>query len=372
MVSTLRQWRLLFRRDETIFRLFSNDRSNFETIFSRPRRRKERRKRGGRKGLSRFTNTIVFKLKIRWYFTPNENNPHSYSYSYKSKLSLLETINETFPSLFLFPGCAFVKLSSHQEALAAINTLHGSQTMPVSAQRCFSRHRQNFEISKRNRTTLNGQVGNNDASRDPRMIVDEGGFWSQTPSLSLQSNDRPNRNLHNTWRSVGHPPPLVKPPNFLSLGSWTQEFLVVIELSVSFGRDSTCWLAKVSAKPLAELDHTTFLPSPTPRHYYRPPPSTNNRRWWWWWWWFIDVSKLASPGLLGLRGRGGGLTADRWLMTKRWPWSIGNNTGWESGSATRWIIEIIGIPIPCLPRFNTCFRSENIYGAGFRMDGKNE
>lgn len=223
------------------------------------------------------------------------------------EISLLETINETFPSLFLFPGCAFVKLSSHQEALAAINTLHGSQTMPVSAQRCFSRHRQNFEISKRNRTTLNGQVGNNDASRDPRMIVDEGGFWSWLPSLSLQSNDRPNRNLHNTWRSVGHPPPLVKPPNFLSLGSWTQEFLVVIELSVSFGRDSTCWLAKVSAKPLAELDHTTFLPSPTPRHYYRPPPSTNNRRWWWWWWWFIDVSKLASPGLLGLRGKGEGL-----------------------------------------------------------------
>lgn len=278
------------------------------------------------------------------------------------EISLLETINETFPSLFLFPGCAFVKLSSHQEALAAINTLHGSQTMPVSAQRCFSRHRQNFEISKRNRTTLNGQVGNNDASRDPRMIVDEGGFWSWLPSLSLQSNDRPNRNLHNTWRSVGHPPPLVKPPNFLSLGSWTQEFLVVIELSVSFGRDSTCWLAKVSAKPLAELDHTTFLPSPTPRHYYRPPPSTNNRRWWW----FIDVSKLASPGLLGLRGRGGGLTADRWLMTKRWPWSIGNNTGWESGSATRWIIEIIGIPI--LLRFNTCFRSENIYGAGNRWE----
>ena len=29
-------------------------------------------------------------------------------------------------------GCAFVKFSSHQEALAAINSLHGSQTMPVS------------------------------------------------------------------------------------------------------------------------------------------------------------------------------------------------------------------------------------------------
>lgn len=29
-------------------------------------------------------------------------------------------------------GCAFVKFPSHQEALAAINSLHGSQTMPVS------------------------------------------------------------------------------------------------------------------------------------------------------------------------------------------------------------------------------------------------
>lgn len=29
-------------------------------------------------------------------------------------------------------GCAFVKYSSHQEAQAAINSLHGSQTMPVS------------------------------------------------------------------------------------------------------------------------------------------------------------------------------------------------------------------------------------------------
>lgn len=30
-------------------------------------------------------------------------------------------------------GCAFVKYSSHAEAQAAINALHGSQTMPVSA-----------------------------------------------------------------------------------------------------------------------------------------------------------------------------------------------------------------------------------------------
>ncbi|MED6290767.1 CUGBP Elav-like member 4 [Characodon lateralis] len=29
-------------------------------------------------------------------------------------------------------GCAFVKFSSHAEAQAAINSLHGGQTMPVS------------------------------------------------------------------------------------------------------------------------------------------------------------------------------------------------------------------------------------------------
>ncbi|GCC32801.1 hypothetical protein chiPu_0011265 [Chiloscyllium punctatum] len=29
-------------------------------------------------------------------------------------------------------GCAFVKFSAHAEAQAAINALHGSQTMPVS------------------------------------------------------------------------------------------------------------------------------------------------------------------------------------------------------------------------------------------------
>lgn len=32
-------------------------------------------------------------------------------------------------------GCAFVKYSSHAEAQAAISSLHGSQTMPVSAGR---------------------------------------------------------------------------------------------------------------------------------------------------------------------------------------------------------------------------------------------
>lgn len=34
--------------------------------------------------------------------------------------------------VFLCLGCAFVKFSSHTEAQAAINSLHGGQTMPVS------------------------------------------------------------------------------------------------------------------------------------------------------------------------------------------------------------------------------------------------
>ena len=34
--------------------------------------------------------------------------------------------------LFSVAGCAFVKFSSHPEAQAAITSLHGSQTMPVS------------------------------------------------------------------------------------------------------------------------------------------------------------------------------------------------------------------------------------------------
>lgn len=35
-------------------------------------------------------------------------------------------------SVFVCTGCAFVKFSSHAEAQAAINSLHGGQTMPVS------------------------------------------------------------------------------------------------------------------------------------------------------------------------------------------------------------------------------------------------
>ena len=36
-------------------------------------------------------------------------------------------------------GCAFVKFSTHGEAQSAINSLHGSQTMPVSVHHSFSR-----------------------------------------------------------------------------------------------------------------------------------------------------------------------------------------------------------------------------------------
>ncbi len=44
--------------------------------------------------------------------------------------------NSCFYSPFL-PGCAFVKLSSQQEAQTAIDALHGSQTMPVSLRSSF-------------------------------------------------------------------------------------------------------------------------------------------------------------------------------------------------------------------------------------------
>lgn len=202
--------------------------------------------------------------------------------THKSKFlfSNNETINQTFPSLFLFPGCAFVKLSSHQEALAAINTLHGSQTMPVSAQCCF-------------------WGGGGRSHRENR-------YWNFETMKSVVKRSRRNNDIHECGRGRGrgrgvgrrndrrgckHPPPPPLPGCNLMTGQteicitlgevWVtsfsespspyqtaklsqlrvrgQEFLVVIELSVSFGRDSTCWLAKVSPKPLAELDHTTFL-----------------------------------------------------------------------------------------------------------------
>jgi len=51
-------------------------------------------------------------------------------------LNIIFIFLNNFPKLisffYTFLGCAFVKFSSHQEAQAAITSLHGSQTMPVS------------------------------------------------------------------------------------------------------------------------------------------------------------------------------------------------------------------------------------------------
>lgn len=134
----------------------------------------------------------------------------------------------------------------------------------------------------------------------------------------LQSNDWPNRNLHNTWRSVGH---------LLLRTSLPYQTAKLSQLRVQ-GIPSCNWIVsefrpgfhlligESSAKPLAELDHTTFLPPPSlPRAiviiivvHLRLFEGGG----------FIDVSKFGPPGLLGLRGVGG-FTAGPWLMTKRWP-----------------------------------------------------
>ncbi|KYN10348.1 CUGBP Elav-like family member 4 [Trachymyrmex cornetzi] len=137
--------------------------------------------------------------------------------------------------------CAFVKLSSHQEALAAINSLHGSQTMPVKAldRGCTPWPDSRWPSSVNGRGARGWLVG----------IT--GSWWLEIGPCSRSngcrackhpSNDWPNRNLHNTWRSAARlllsaalwreerPSVSVKPPNFLGLGS-DQEFPVVIELS---------------------------------------------------------------------------------------------------------------------------------------------
>lgn len=49
--------------------------------------------------------------------------------------------------LFFIAGCAFVKFSSHPEAQAAITSLHGSQTMPVSEIIFQINQRQNWGFS---------------------------------------------------------------------------------------------------------------------------------------------------------------------------------------------------------------------------------
>lgn len=89
---------------------------------------------------------------------------------------------------------------------------------------------------------------------DWRLEIGPGSRSNGCRACKHPSNDWPNRNLHNTWRSATRlslrsprrelPSVSVKPPNFLGLGS-DQEFPVVIELSVSSVQDFTCWLAKL-------------------------------------------------------------------------------------------------------------------------------
>lgn len=51
-------------------------------------------------------------------------------------VNVKEGVFDSYYSLSLSSGCAFVKYSTHAEAQAAISALHGSQTMPVSASTC--------------------------------------------------------------------------------------------------------------------------------------------------------------------------------------------------------------------------------------------
>ncbi|KYM96202.1 CUGBP Elav-like family member 4, partial [Cyphomyrmex costatus] len=134
-------------------------------------------------------------------------------------------------------GCAFVKLSSHQEALAAINSLHGSQTMPVKRRvnihRSAGRRGADMNIEDRDAEGITGSWW---------LEIGPGSRSNGCRACKHPSNDWPNRNLHNTWRSAARlllsaalwreerPSVSVKPPNFLGLGS-DQEFPVVIELS---------------------------------------------------------------------------------------------------------------------------------------------
>jgi hypothetical protein len=73
-----------------------------------------------------FCSPSVFCLSFIWY-APSVSRPASQS---QPSLSLGPRGHGS--ACLVLTGCAFVKYSSHAEAQAAINALHGSQTMPVS------------------------------------------------------------------------------------------------------------------------------------------------------------------------------------------------------------------------------------------------
>lgn len=91
---------------------------------------------------------LMPSLQLDWFIQSYALNTQMAEYIYKPDNMKIMVMNGVFPNIeghfpdvaasFLFlsfsvyTGCAFVKFSSHAEAQAAINSLHGGQTMPVS------------------------------------------------------------------------------------------------------------------------------------------------------------------------------------------------------------------------------------------------
>lgn len=91
---------------------------------------------------------LMPSLQLDWFIQSYALNTQTAEYIYKPDNTKTMVMNGVFPHIqghlpdvvllpsislvFLYTGCAFVKFSSHAEAQAAINSLHGGQTMPVS------------------------------------------------------------------------------------------------------------------------------------------------------------------------------------------------------------------------------------------------
>lgn len=77
---------------------------------------------------------ILFKLPFKVFFSPSSPSTLAPLYTLIYLLYWMKNYVQHFS--VVISGCAFVKLSSHQEAVTAITSLHGSQTMPVSVFVC--------------------------------------------------------------------------------------------------------------------------------------------------------------------------------------------------------------------------------------------
>lgn len=90
---------------------------------------------------------LMPSLQLDWFIQSYALNTQMAGYIYKPDNMKTMVMNGVSPPIFkatslmmcpsplslsLYTGCAFVKFSSHAEAQAAINSLHGGQTMPVS------------------------------------------------------------------------------------------------------------------------------------------------------------------------------------------------------------------------------------------------